>query len=277
MPSSPSKTIVFITGAFVSNSCWDEWKAYFESKGYTCYAPAHPNKDASAVALRGQHPHSAIAANRLTAVVDSYAQFIKGLPEKPILVGHSFGGLMVQLLLQRDLAVAGVAIHSVPPQGVISFKWSFIRAVTPALGLFTSADKTYLMTFKQWQYAFTNGMPLSVQQTSYEELVVPESKRMARGGLSSEAKIDFKRPHVPLLFVAGSTDHIMPASLNHSNYQRYKKHAHSQTDYKEFVGRNHFVLGQPTWREDADYVLAWLSTTVGAQAPAPSVSGTSRD
>ena len=259
MKANPTKTVVFVTGAFVSNSCWDEWKAYFESKGYTCYAPAWPNKDASAATLRSQHPNSPIAKNGLQDVLDTYVNFIKRLPEKPIVIGHSFGGLIVQLLVQRDLAAAGVAIHSVPAKGVITLKWSFIRSLTPAMGFFTSTKKTYLMTFKQWQYTFTNGMSLADQKASYEQIVTPESKKMARDGLKKVAKVDFEKPHVPLLFISGSTDHIMPASLNYSNYKRYKKNNGSITDYKEFEGRNHFVLGLPTWHEEADYTLSWLT------------------
>ena len=258
MPPRTSKTIVFITGAFVSNRCWDEWKAYFEHQGYTCYAPAWPNKEAPAAVLRSQHPNSPIATNRLAEVARFHADFIRRLPEKPILIGHSYGGLLTQLLVQKDLAVAGVAIHSVPPKGVLSFKWSFLRSVTPPLGLFTSAKTSFLMSFKQWQYAFTNGMSLAEQKASYEQFVTPESKKMSRDALSGAAKVDFSKPHVPLLFVAGSTDHIMPASLNYSTYQRYKKHSGSITDYKEFEGRNHFVLGLPTWREEADFIATWL-------------------
>ncbi len=263
MQSRSSKTIVFVTGAFVSNSCWAEWKTYFESKGYTCLAPAWPHKEASALELRRRQPDAQVAALRLTEVTSYYAHLIRQLPEKPILIGHSVGGLLTQLLLQQDLAVAGVAIHSVPPQGVNTFKWSFIRSSWGPLGFFTPVNKSFLMSFQQWQYAFTNGMPLAQQQAAYEQFVVPESKRIIRDGITKAAKIDFRRPHAPLLFVAGSTDHIMPASLNYSNYKRYKKYGNSITDYKEFEGRNHFVLGQPTWKEDANFILAWLDQRLG--------------
>lgn len=264
MQNNPSKTVVFITGAFVSNSCWDEWKTYFASSGYNCYAPAHPHKEGAADALRRQHPASPIADNSLEDVTQEYANFIQSLPDKPIVIGHSFGGLIVQKLLQQDLAVAGVAIHSVPAQGVLTLKWSFLRSVTPALGLFSSLKKTYLMSFRHWQYTFTNGMALAEQQASYEQLVLPESKKMARGALMKAGRIDFARQHVPLLFMAGSEDHIIPASLNHSNYKRYARYSHSLTEFKEFQGRNHFVLGLPTWRENADFILDWLHRTLAA-------------
>lgn len=96
------------------------------------------------------------------------------------------------------------------------------------------------------------------QLASYEQLVIPESKRVARGGLSSAARIDFHRPHPPLLMLAGSDDHITPVSLNRSNFNRYRRHDHSVTAFKELKGRNHFLLGQPHWQETADYAIGWL-------------------
>lgn len=256
--SLKSKTVVFVTGAFVSNACWDEWRTYFESKGYRTIAPAWPKKEGTPSKLRDRHPDTAIASLTLTQVVDHYAEIIKKLPEKPIVMGHSFGGLITQLLVQRNLAEAGIVYHSVAPKGVLSLRWSFLKSVTPALGLFTSKDKTYLMTFKQWQYTFTNGMSLTEQQESYDRLVIPESKRASRGALRKEAKIDFKKEHVPLLFVSGTEDHIIPASLNLKNLKRYKN-SNSIVAYKAFEGRNHYALSQPTWQEDADYILNWIN------------------
>jgi pimeloyl-ACP methyl ester carboxylesterase len=126
------------------------------------------------------------------------------------------------------------------------------------LGLFTSLKKTYLMSFRTWQYAFVNGMPLAEQKAAYDKLLAPESKTLARNCLTSMAKVDYKRPHAPLLFTSGSKDHIMPAHLNIRNYKKYKKN-NSVLEYKEFPGRNHYVLAQRTWKEDADYIIDWLN------------------
>ncbi|GAB2763210.1 alpha/beta hydrolase [Rhabdobacter roseus] len=256
MKTIHSKTVLFVTGAFVSHRGWDSWKTYFESQGYTALAPAWPHKDGIPAELR-KNPDLAVAALGLTQVVDYYADIIRQLPEKPIVIGHSLGGLITQLLVQRGLAAAGVAIHSVPPQGVFSFSFSFYKATWNPLGFFKSARKPYVMSFKEWQYAFTNGMSLEEQRSSYEASVIPESRRALRGGLSAEAKIDFKKPHVPLLFVAGSEDYIMPAELNYANFKRYR-HAGSVTEFKKFEGRNHYVLGLPTWQENVDYILNWI-------------------
>lgn len=263
MPASPAPVIVFITGAFVTHHCWDEWRAYFERAGYVCHAPAWPHKDAPAAELRRQHPHSPIAHNGLREVLAVYTAFIRVLPHKPIVIGHSYGGLIVQLLLQQGAVVAGVAIESVPPWGVLALSWSLVRSVLPTLGLFSSAKTTFLPSFAQWQQAIANGLSLADQRAAYEGLVAPESKRVTREALSPLARVDFRRPHAPLLFLAGGADRIMPAKLNYANYKRYR-HAASVTTYHELPGRSHAMLGQPTWPEDAALVQQWLKSNLGA-------------
>lgn len=256
-----SKTVVFITGAFVNNSGWEPWKAYFEARGYKTLAPAWPNKEGSAAELRARHAagtDTALATMHLSEVIDHYATIVQSLPEKPILIGHSLGGLITQILVNRGLAAAGVAIHSVPPQGVFPFEFSFLRATWKPLGFFTSAKKTGLMNLKDWQYAFTNGMSTEEQKASYEANTIPESKTVLRDGLTSMARVDFKKSHAPLLITSGSEDTIIPASLNRRNFNRYSQNNGSVTEYKEFAGRNHYVLGQNTWTEDADYILEWI-------------------
>lgn len=256
MKKPNSKTILFITGAFVSHTCWNEWSAFFEAQGFTTHAPAWPYKDAPAVLLRARHPDPQVASIRLSDLISHYETIVNGLPEKPVIVGHSIGGLIAQLLLQKDLASAAIAIHSVPPQGVMTFKLSFLIAGWGPLGFFTSTKKTFLMSFKQWQYAFTNGMPEEWQEKGYA-LAIPESKLVVRDTITSAAKIDFNAPHAPLLFISGTKDHTIPASLNYSNYKKYSADD-SITHYKEFEGRNHFVLGQPGWQEIATYIQLWL-------------------
>ncbi|RYZ86511.1 MAG: hypothetical protein EOO68_28805 [Moraxellaceae bacterium] len=113
------------------------------------------------------------------------------------------------------------------------------------------------MSFKTWQYAFVNGMDYDVQKNSYYQYAIPESKRVVRDTITKAAKIHFNNPHPPLLLIAGSDDHTIPASLNYSNFKRYRKNA-GVIGFKEFTGRNHFVLGQEGWEEVADHILHWL-------------------
>jgi pimeloyl-ACP methyl ester carboxylesterase len=264
MANKRSKTIVFITGSFVHHSCWDEWKTYFESKGYTTHNPPWPHKNASVAELRARHPHKdkGLALLSLEELVRHYANFILALPEKPIIIGHSFGGLLTQLMINKELGVAGVSIHPAPPFGVFPYEFSFLKAGWKALGILTDQEETYLMSFEDWQYAFTNGMPLEEQQAGYDKLVIPESKTVTRDALTTVAKIDFSAPHVPLLIVAGDTDHIIPAHLNKRNFDAYEQNG-SITEYKLYRNRNHYVLALPTWKEDADDIIEWLDK-VGA-------------
>ncbi|RZK32150.1 MAG: alpha/beta fold hydrolase [Hymenobacter sp.] len=257
MPAATS--IVFIHGAFVTADCWDDWKAFFEGAGYVCYAPAWPHKQAPAAELRRQHPHSPVAQNGLRDVLRLYTDFIAQLPAPPIVIGHSYGGLIVQLLLQQGSVRAGVAIESVPPWGVLAWSWWLLRGVVPTLGLFTSTKTSMLPSFAYWQTVVANGLPLAEQRAQYERLVAPESKKLTREALTRRAKVDFRRPHAPLLFLAGSADRLMPAALNYANYRRYR-HPASITHYHELPGRCHALLGQPTSPQDAALVLSWLAT-----------------
>lgn len=258
MQTIQSKTIVFVTGAFVTNLGWRNWQNYFESKGYTTYAPAWPHKAGTAAEVRDRKPNdTALARVTIKDVIATYENLIKSLPEKPIIIGHSFGGLITQILVNRGLAAAAVAVHSVPPFGVIPYEFSFLKAGWRSLGLFTPLDKTYLMSFKTWQYAFVNGMSLEAQKAAYQENTIPESKRAARGGLSLAAKIDFKKPHVPLLFLAGGQDNIIPATLNKRNFKRYSD-KNSVTQFKQFDNHNHFVVGLPDWQETTHYIYNWI-------------------
>lgn len=258
MKTSEKPNVLFITGAFVSHSGWDQWVDYFEKLGYNAVAPAWPEKDAAPTVLRARQPHDEGLANlTLTEVIDHYADIAASFDEKPIIIGHSLGGLITQVLVSRGLAKAAVAIHSVPPQGVIPYEFTFLKSTWKVLGLFSSMSKTYLMSFKDFQYAFVNGMPLKQQQEAYNLYAIPESKRVARGGLTSAAAVDFSKPHVPLLITAGSTDNVIPAHLSYRNYKKYKQNG-SVLDYKEFQGRNHSVLTQDGWEGDAEFIAKWL-------------------
>jgi alpha-beta hydrolase superfamily lysophospholipase len=230
---------------------------FFENKGYKTVAPPWPYKNELTEVLRNEHPDSKIASLRLHTLLDYYTEIIEKLAEKPILIGHSYGGLLTQLLVQKELASAGVCIHSLLPQGVTTTKLSFYKSIWKPLGFFTSAKKTYLMSFKEWQYAFTNGMSFEEQKNSYEKLVIPESKLLLRDTFTKTARIKFKKKHEPLLFLAGSDDTIIPSSLNYTNFKKYKN-LHSFTCFKEFEGKNHFVLVQQNWQEPALFISDWL-------------------
>ena len=272
-----SKTIVFVHGAFVSKRCWEAWVRRYEAQGYTCIPTAWPGRDKPVAELKATSNDPVLSALTLQDVADHLDRTIRALPEKPVIMGHSFGGLLTQLMLQRGLGAAGVAIDSVPPQGVLTLKWSFVRSLWPVITPFASISQPYYMPFTHFQYTFGNDLSLEEQRAAYDAEIVPESRRLARGGLSSAARVDFKRRRPPLLLIAGEKDHIMPASLNRSNYRRYLK-SPSVTDFKEFPGRAHYsVIGGPGWEEVADYALSWAEEAQEMQAkPATAPSATAQ-
>lgn len=237
--------------------CWDLWLNRYEAKGYKCIVATFPERNKSVTELVKEHPNKKVAKISIDDVINNLVKEIKKLDEPPIIMGHSFGGMLTQVMVNRGLAAAAVSIDSVPPQGLLSFKLSFLRSTFPALNPLTPSP--WLMPFKHFQYAFANGMPLKEQKSAYEATIVPESLRVSRGGLSSSAHIDFKKAHAPLVFIGGENDHIMPASLNKANWKRYKPSAPSITEYKEFPGRNHYsVIAGKGWEEVADFSLNWV-------------------
>jgi alpha-beta hydrolase superfamily lysophospholipase len=145
------KIIVFVHGMFMTPLCWEQWMTYFQSKGYICIAPAWPGRDKPVETLRAAHPDPQLGKLNLTTVVEHVAAHIKTLDAKPILIGHSMGGLVVQLLLQQGLAAAGVAIDSAPPAGVFTTKWSFLKANWPMINPFISKSQPRMMPFEAFQ------------------------------------------------------------------------------------------------------------------------------
>jgi pimeloyl-ACP methyl ester carboxylesterase len=252
-----SGRIVFIHGMYMNALCWEHWLDFFQAKGYRCIAPSWPGRDKPVEELRKNHPDPQLGQLTLSRVIEHFDGLVSAMDEKPILIGHSMGGLVVQLLLQRGLAAAGVAIASAPPRGVFTAKWAFIRSNWPHITPFRSQSRPIQMKLKRFQYTFANELPLAVQQAAYERYAVPESRRVAIGALIRVAAIDFRKPHAPLLLVAGSNDHLIPAALNRTNWSRYKG-SPSITDFKEFAGRTHFVIGQENWQELAGTIAAWL-------------------
>jgi pimeloyl-ACP methyl ester carboxylesterase len=268
----PKPPIVFVHGLFVTRACWDPWIARFEARGHRCLAPAYPARELPARELRERHPDPAIAAVTLADVIDRFEGEIRGLDQPPVLIGHSFGGLLTQLLLQRQLGACGIAIDSVPPAGVLSLRWSFLRSLLPPLNPLAPASRPYLMSFRHFCYTFVNTLPPAEQRRVYDEQVSPESRRLARSGLSREARVDFARSRPPLLLIAGSRDHIIPASLNRTNWRRYER-SPSVTDFREFDGRDHYLIGAPGWEEVADYSWQWAEQTLARTASLADGSG----
>jgi pimeloyl-ACP methyl ester carboxylesterase len=255
MPITKSKTIVFIHGLFMNPVSWEDWIKYFESIGYSCYAPAYAYHEGIPSDLR-KRTDPKLGPLTLGDVIDGLSAFIDNLPEKPILVGHSMGGLVVQRLIGLNKGIAGICITSASPKGIISLKWSFLKSNFPTVNPL-KGNSICLPTLKWFHNAFCNTMTLEQAQIEFNKFVVPESRNIARSSISIQGKVDFEKPHSPLLFIAGEKDNTIPSSLNKKNFEAYKD-KDSKIDFKEFLGRTHYICCQENWEEVADYIKVWL-------------------
>jgi pimeloyl-ACP methyl ester carboxylesterase len=249
------KPVVFIHGMFMTPLCWDGWVRHFATRGISSQAPAWPLHDDSPAAMRAKHPDPALGKLELSEVVARYEALLQPMAEKPFLVGHSMGGLVVQLLLQKKLGAAGVAIDSAPPKGVLAISWSLIKSNLPVL--LGNKNEAFLPTVEQFAYAFAHTLTPDELRAAYDGFVCPESRRVGRATTTDAARVDFAADRPPLLFVAGGLDHIIPAKLNRANHRAYAK-SPARTEIHEFPERTHYTLAQKGWEEVADFVIDWL-------------------
>ncbi len=250
-----SKTIVLIHGMFVNNTSWKEWITYFEKLGYTVHAPANPGHEGNPSELR-KNIHPELTKTGFEDVVMNIAKLIDTLPEKPIVIGHSMAGLVVQKLVELDKAYAGVSINGAPPKNVIA-PLSTIKIVWPALNFF-AGNGAYMGTKDWYNRAFFNTLPADKQEQAFEAIAVPESRKIGRDTvLISFSNVNFKKAHQPLLFIAGGKDNIFAPSLTKRIASKYRD-SESKVDYKEFSDKSHFIAGEKGWEEVAGYIQNWI-------------------
>jgi pimeloyl-ACP methyl ester carboxylesterase len=261
--SAAPDTILLIHGLWVTPRSWEGWIERYEGKGYQVLAPAYPGLEVEVEALR-EDP-SPIEALTVPAVVEHLEGILDGLDSPPIIMGHSFGGTFTQILLDHGYGVAGVAIDSVPTEGIRVVPVSQIRASFPVLRSPANRHRAVGFTEEQWHYAFTNTLSEEDSEEAYERYQIPAPGRFVWDGVLAnftpghqDTYVDFRNEQrAPLLFIAGGEDNIMPPAVNQSNAKHYR-HTKSPTDYKEFEGRSHYsVIGGEGWEEVADYALEW--------------------
>jgi pimeloyl-ACP methyl ester carboxylesterase len=268
MPPSAQQpdTIVLIHGLWMTPRSWEAWIPYYEAKGYRVIAPGYPGFEVEVEALR--RDPSIIASLTVPQTVDHLASVIGALERPPILIGHSFGGTLTQLLLQRGLGAAAVAIDSAPTEGVRVTPLSQVRSLFPILNNPAKAHLAVGFTPAQFHYAFTNTLTAEESQRVYDRyhIAAPGSWVWAYGLLANwkpgkqETAVDYRNPdRAPLLFIAGGADHIMPATVNRSNAGKYK-HSGTVTEYREFPGRSHWTCGEAGWESVADAALEWAES-----------------
>jgi pimeloyl-ACP methyl ester carboxylesterase len=260
-PSSPD-TIVLIHGLWMTPRSWEHWIPYYEKQGFRVLTPAYPGLEVEVEALR-EDP-SIIARLTVPETVAHLEGVVTGLDRPPIIMGHSFGGTLTQLLLARGRGAVGVVIDSAPTEGVLVSPLSQLKSLFPILKHPSNHDKAVGFTPEEFHYAFTNTVSAEESKKVYDRyhVAAPASWIWAYGVFANitpghqDTWVDYnfaERP--PLLFIAGGEDHIMPASVNRSNAKHYK--TNSVTDVYEFPGRSHFTCGEPGWEHVADYALSW--------------------
>jgi pimeloyl-ACP methyl ester carboxylesterase len=257
-------TIVFVHGGWVTPACWDPFVSYFEAKRYQCLGPAWPGKDRSVAAIRADP--SRLAGLGITEIVGHYERVVRSLDEPPILIGHSFGGLFVQLLLDRGLGAAGIAIDSAPPKGIFAFHPTTLVSLGRILLIPFGWRKVVRWTFAEFHYAFVHTMALDQARAIWDAQIVPDSGRpFFEAGFSmfdrkSPAQVDFANPdRAPLLFVAGEADRAMPVAVVRGQYRAHRA-SPARTDFRSFPGRTHWIIAQDGWEEVAAGCLDWVGS-----------------
>jgi len=260
--NNAADTIVLIHGLWMTPRSWEHWVPYYQSKGYNVLTPTYPGFEVEVEALRADP--TPIADSSIASITNHLAEYIGKLEKPPILIGHSFGGTLVQLLLDRGLGVAGVAIDSAPTEGVLVSPPSQMKSVFKVLKNPLNHSRAVGFTPAEFHYAFTNTMTDEESEAVYDRYHIPAPGRIVWDGVlgnlipgKQDAYVNFNNDErAPLLFIAGSEDNIMPPAVNQSNFKHYAN-SKAVTDYHEFPGRCHFICGQEGWEEVADYAIEW--------------------
>lgn len=248
------KDIIFVHGMFQNPKSWEKWTNFFSQKGYNCIVPAWPYHEGTPSTLRINPPEK-LGELSLNAVIAKIEDAVRKA-NNPIMIGHSVGGLITQILLDRGVIDYGVAINSVAPNGLLDFDWSFIKNVgTIANPL--KGDEPIYMDEEVFHGAFANTLDKAQSDREFFEFATHDSRNVLRDCMGEDGRIDFGAPHRPLLLIAGEKDEIIPTSLVEKNYKAYEDKP-SVTAFKEFPNRSHYICNEPGWEEVASFCLTWL-------------------
>ena len=268
---STRETVVFVHGGWVTPACWEPFVSFFETHGYRCLAPGWPGKERSVEAIRADP--SPLAGLGIAEIVDHYERIVRALDEPPILIGHSFGGLFVQLLLDRGLGAVGIAIDSAAPKGVFALEPTTLLSLGRILLIPFGWRKVVRWSYREYQFAFVHTMEADAQRAIWDSQIVPDSGRpFFEAGFSfldpdSPARVDFGNPdRAPLLFISGDADRAMPPAVVRRMFRAHQA-SPARTDFRSFPGRTHWLIAQPGWEEVARACIDWIGSLRVAETP----------
>jgi pimeloyl-ACP methyl ester carboxylesterase len=262
---APPDTVVLIHGLWLTPLAWEHWVSRYEERGFRVLTPGYPGVEGGTSGVAALRADSACLTNvGVPEVMDHLAEVVSGLVTQPILIGHSFGGAFVQLLLDAGLGAAGVSIHGAGVNGAPAEPQSRIGATLPVLKDPANRHRGVLLTPEEFHSAFTNTLSEEASRAIYDRYAVPVSGRMLfEGGFANvtpDAATAYKFANddrAPLLFISGGSDKILPPAVQRENYDKNASPSSAITAYKLFAGRDHYTCGAPGWEAVADFALGW--------------------
>ncbi len=262
MPDTTHLPIVFVHGLWLHAESWNNWIEFFKGHDYAASAASWPGDGPTTEATR-QNP-TALAGYGVTEIADHIAEQIKASGQKPLLIGHSFGGLLVQNLLGRDLGAAAIAIDPAPIKGVSELPTSALKSAFPALGNPFNLNKAVALTEPQFRFGFTNAVSEQEAHELYVKYAMPAPARplfqaaTAMFNPNAATKVNVENTgRGPLLLISGGDDNTVPPVLVKSTLRNYSKSS-AVTEIKEFPGRGHSLTIDSGWKELSAYCLGWL-------------------
>ncbi|MCO1597246.1 alpha/beta hydrolase [Micromonospora sp. RHAY321] len=278
-PQGQVDTVVLVHGLWMTPRSWEGWADRYAARGLRILAPAWPGMDREVERLRDDP--APIAQQSIARIVAHYDRIIRTLVRPPIIMGHSFGGLITQLLVDRGLGAAAVGVAPAPVKGVLKLPLSTLRSGFAILRNPANRNRAVPFTPEEFHYAFGNTMSRADSDRAWQRYAVPGAGRVLFEGAfanldpTSPARVDNGRnDRAPLLLMAGELDHVVPPSVVRSNAGLYQK-SRALTAYEEFPGRSHFTVGQDGWEKIADYALDWAlraaalprAATIASESP----------
>jgi pimeloyl-ACP methyl ester carboxylesterase len=258
--------VVFVHGLWLLPNSWERWARFFEETGYVALTPGWPD-DPETVAEANANP--GVMANKTVGqVAEHFAGVVRGLTKKPAVIGHSFGGLIAQILAGRGLSAATVAIDPAPFRGVLPLPFSTLKSAWPVLGNPANRSRAIPLTYDQFRYAFANAVSQDEAAALYEQFAVPAAGAPLFQGASAnlnpwtEVKVDRKNPdRGPLLLISGERDHTVPWAITNAEYKLQKKNP-GVTEIVEMKGRGHSLTIDSGWHDVATTALEFVQRFV---------------